>query len=55
MDDLYKKHTQGIDKPVLCKDMFVVSNTMSEECEEYRHCEYQSTIAAIVASQNSNF
>jgi superfamily II DNA or RNA helicase len=37
------------------EDLIKISKEISEEVEQYRHCEYQAAIAASVLSNDSKF
>ena len=55
LHELYASFTKATEKPLPLEEMLQLSKEMSQELEVYRHCEYQSMIAAAVISQESNF
>lgn len=55
LPDLYNSFTKDADEPVALDAMHAISLEVSEVVDAYRHCEYQSMIAASIVSQKSNF
>jgi hypothetical protein len=50
VQDIYTKHTTKLKEAFPLEEMFEISKAVSEEVEIYRHCNYQSCLAAIIVS-----
>lgn len=52
---LYAEFTKGLDAAMPLEEMNSISKDVSKLVDSYRHCEYQSMIAAAIISQKSEF
>ena len=55
LPDLYTSFAKYADEPIALDTMHTISVEVSDVVDTYRHCEYQSMIAASIVSQKSNF
>ena len=53
--EFYEKETAQMQEKVPLEDLLQLSRRVSDEVQEYRHCDYQAAIAAIAFSQKKPF
>ena len=53
--EFYEKETAQLPDKVPLEDLHQLSRRVSDEVQEYRHCDYQAAIAAIALSQKKPF
>lgn len=53
--EFYQEHTNSLENSVTLDEVIAISKKISLDVEQYRPCNYQSAIAAIALSQNSQF
>lgn len=47
--------TKDIENKVDLNQLYDISKQISEEIRNYKHCEYQAAIAAVIASHDNSF
>ena len=52
--EFYEKETAQLPDKVPLEDLLQLSRRVSDEVQEYRHCDYQAAIAAIALSLRRN-
>lgn len=55
METFYKQETYKLAQHVPLEDMYVVSQLISTDVEDYRHSELQAAIAGVVISHDKPF